>query len=30
MRAQLALVVALLVFVGAGLAYVVVLGVLHR
>jgi len=30
MRAQLALFVALLVFVGAGLAYVVVLGLLHR
>ena len=30
MRAQLALFVALLVFVGAGLTYVVVIGLLHR
>ena len=30
MRAQLALFVTLLVFVGGGLAYVVALGLLHR
>jgi hypothetical protein len=30
MRTQLTLFVALLVFVGAGLAYVVALGLLHR
>jgi hypothetical protein len=30
MRTQLALFVALLVFVAAGLAYIVVLGLLHR
>ena len=30
MRAQLALFVALLAFVAAGLAYVVALGLLHR
>jgi hypothetical protein len=29
-RAQLALFVALLTFVGAGLTYIVVLGLLHR
>jgi hypothetical protein len=30
MRVQLTLFVALLIFVGAGLAYVVALGLLHR
>jgi hypothetical protein len=30
MRAQLTLFVALLVFVGAGLVYIVALGLLHR
>jgi hypothetical protein len=30
MRVQLALFVALLIFVGAGLAYIVVLGLMHR
>jgi hypothetical protein len=30
MRTQLALFIALLTFVGAGLAYIVILGLLHR